>query len=591
MDATPAEATIPLAEPEPESTDAAATERAESMSLSQLAQSVLKLHRELVLSSYTADEESQKLVDQWGRLRIWMEQTGATLETANSLHETLGNDVSLRDSVTDVLRQLLTLLSMAVSMTSMGPTKDSGYMTFNYCDASSTLTSDSEYSSDSQQPDGDVPKKRPPRISRFSLVLSHISEQISLLYHYSAIFRRPRLRGRYLHSSPQRPDFEIPPYEYSHVQQKFRDLASKSSDASPQSGGAALADASADAKAVPAEFNFEREVLSMRIAAANVRRREQLRYWAAHPFDDMEDIMPSPVKQDETDPAPSETTARRSHPATVNTFSSVARSAIFETGTLAGPSRTVYSPSDVGDHANISSARVPKLPSKASQSSTFVCPFCQMTLESTTMKDRNAWKRHVYRDLRPYVCTFPQCSNPDKLYATRREWVYHEMQMHRRQWSCGPCHTSFTAKEQMAAHVRSVHAHQWDERRLPAVLEASEAPASGAEQQACLICSRQFSLSALMDHVAGHMEQLALFALPTGSDELPENGSSATLSSLDSDEEDPSLQQHSTSPHASTNTSDQHGAFVCDQCGRTFDQPHEFKYVRPIHPSSKLTAH
>jgi hypothetical protein len=585
MDATPAESPVPLAEPEPESTDVAATERAESMSLPQLAQSILKLYRELVLSSDMASEESQKLVDQCGRLRIWMEQTGATLETANSLQETLGNDVSLRDSVADVLRQLMTLLSMAISMTSMGPTKDS------YCDASSTLTSDSEYSSDSQQPDGDVPKERRPRVSRFSLVLSHISEQISLLYHYSAIFRRPRLRGRYLHSTPQRPDSQIPPYEYSHVQQKFRDWASKTSDASPQSGEAALVDATADAKAPPAEFNFEREVLSMRIAAANARRREQLRYWAAHPFDDMEDMhVPSPVEQDETDPAPSETTARRSHPATVKTFSSVARSAIFETGTLAGPSRTVYSPSDVGDHGNISSARVPKLPSEASQSSTFVCPFCQMTLESAAMKDRNAWKRHVYRDLRPYVCTFPQCSNPDKLYATRREWVYHEMQMHRRQWSCGPCHTSFTAKEQMVAHVRSVHAHQWDERRLPAVLEASEAPAGGAEQQACLICSRRFSLSALMDHVAGHMEQLALFVLPTGSDELPENGSSGTLSSLDSDEEDPSLQQHSTSPHASTNMSDQRGPFVCNKCGRTFDQPHAFKYVRPIHSSSKQSA-
>jgi hypothetical protein len=144
MDVTPAESPVPLAE----STDVAVTERAES--LPQLAQSILKLYRALVLSSYMANEESQKLVDQCGRLRIWMEQTGATLETANSLQETLGNDVSLRDSVADALRQLMTLLSMAISMTSVGPSKDdSGYMTFNYCDASSTLTLDSEYSADS----------------------------------------------------------------------------------------------------------------------------------------------------------------------------------------------------------------------------------------------------------------------------------------------------------------------------------------------------------------------------------------------------------------------------------------------------------
>ena len=161
----------------------------------------------------------------------------------------------------------------------------------------------------------------------------------------------------------------------------------------------------------------------------------------------------------------------------------------------------------------------------------------------------------------------------------------------------------------MAAHVRSVHAHQWDEKHLPAVLEVSEAPAGGAEKQACLICSRQFSLSALMDHVAGHMEQLALFVLPTGSDELPEDESSAALSSLGSDEEDPLLttiasgkrgrsastvnqpgEQHSAAPHASTNMNDQRRLFPCDQCDRIFDQPHKLKCVRPIHPTSKQRA-
>lgn len=342
----------------------------------------------------------------------------------------------------------------------------------------------------------------------------------------------------------------------------------------------------------------------MRIATANARRRDQLRYWAGHPFAEEADGEHEPsVTGEKTDPTPSEGTSRRSHPATVNTFSSIARSAIYETQTQAGPSRTVYSPSDFGDD-DVPSARVPKVPVEVNQSSSFECPFCRMILQSAPMKDRNAWKRHVYRDLRPYVCTFTQCSNPDKLYATRREWVYHEMQMHRRRWNCRPCNTSFETKELMASHLRSAHAHHWEEQQLPTVLDVSEAPIDGGQQQACPICNRQFSLSLLMEHIAEHMEKLALFVLPAGNEDAPDELSSAALSSLDSAEDDtpmtwtdaqmsagdtstsfyntpmtvptPISNPSLTSPRPESSHNDRRG-YLCDQCGRVFDHIQKLK--------------
>lgn len=203
-------------------------------SLSHLAQSVLNLYRELLLNSNgkaRTSQDSQNLLDQFGRLRVWTEQTGATLENTGSLKETLQNDLTLQSSVADVLQQLRTLISTAISM----PSGSVSSLLTSEQDANSTFTSDSEYSADSQQPEHDSTKSRP-RISRFSLILSHIFEQIGLLYHYSAIFRRPRLRGRYLHSKHQNPDFEIPHYEYSHVQQKLSEWASRGSAAGHQSG-------------------------------------------------------------------------------------------------------------------------------------------------------------------------------------------------------------------------------------------------------------------------------------------------------------------------------------------------------------------
>lgn len=554
----------------------------ETQSLSQLAHEVLELYRDLLLhpnSHLRTAEDSQNLLDQFGRIKIWTEQTGAALQTAGSLQDTLQQDATLQTSVAGVLQQLKNLLSTALSVP-LGSGR--GLLVSELDDTS--LTSDSEYSTSdagSQQLAIDSTQSQPrPRISRFSLVLSHIFEQIGLLYHYSAIFRRPRLRGRYLHSRAQDQDAEVPYYEYSHVQQKLSTWSSASD--SP-----------------------DLDILCWRLATANARRREQLRYWARHPFDEEhdgdDDVAPATSRKAQTfNLAPSETTSRRSHPATVNTFSSIARSAIYDAQTEAGPSRTVYSSSDFGvDGA--SSVRVPKIPIHADYSLSFECPFCRMTLQSALMRDRNTWKRHVFRDLRPYVCTFTQCSNPDKLYATRREWIYHEMQMHRRQWNCRPCHTSYTKKEMMASHIRLVHGQLWDERQLPAVLEASERPIESGHQQACPLCDSELPLSALMAHVAGHMEELALFVLPAGDEDVPESPSEA-LSSLDSVADDIPLDPNFIPRTVPNNTpytpdpplpiTDNVGpVFKCDECDRIFDQSHKLAYVfRLLKTSMILTG-
>ncbi|KAL3477454.1 hypothetical protein BJX99DRAFT_226268 [Aspergillus californicus] len=94
-----------------------------------------------------------------------------------------------------------------------------------------------------------------------------------------------------------------------------------------------------------------------------------------------------------------------------------------------GRPRTIYSESSVSNSK--STIRVPDIPKVAEGQAEFNCPFCGQTLMSEGLS-RLQWKRHVFRDLRPYVCTFTECQNAEKLYATRHEWLYHEMQMHRR---------------------------------------------------------------------------------------------------------------------------------------------------------------
>ncbi|KAF8053829.1 hypothetical protein FPV67DRAFT_1443106 [Lyophyllum atratum] len=55
-------------------------------------------------------------------------------------------------------------------------------------------------------------------------------------------------------------------------------------------------------------------------------------------------------------------------------------------------------------------------------------------------------RRHVFEDLRPYVCTFQNCHRANHLFASRHEWYDHEGTFHRREWYCKPC--NFVSRSQ-----------------------------------------------------------------------------------------------------------------------------------------------
>lgn len=144
----------------------------------------------------------------------------------------------------------------------------------------------------------------------------------------------------------------------------------------------------------------------------------------------------------------------------------------------------------------------------------------------------------MFRDLRPYTCTYSECSNPDKMYATRHDWIYHEMQMHRRQWKCQKCDISFHNKSSMADHLGEMHSESVT-TQLPILLEMSERPLDDDNRMNCILCLSQISLSRLLEHLAQHMEEIALFVLPSLSDEDEDANSNAARLSRDQDQNNP----------------------------------------------------
>lgn len=118
------------------------------------------------------------------------------------------------------------------------------------------------------------------------------------------------------------------------------------------------------------------------------------------------------------------------------------------------------------------------------------------------------------------MCTFPVCTSGARQYHTRHDWIYHESQMHRRQWTCPiGCAELFTSRHSLSLHIRAAHQELSFEHQSPLLLNLSERPVSLETIDQCPLCPTKLPLTDLYSHVAQHLEQLSLFILrPQDSD-------------------------------------------------------------------------
>lgn len=137
----------------------------------------------------------------------------------------------------------------------------------------------------------------------------------------------------------------------------------------------------------------------------------------------------------------------------------------------------------------------------------------------------------MFRDLRPYVCTFEDCQNAEKLYVTRHDWIYHELQIHRREYACAMCHKACSSRKDMSAHLEEHYDESILRIQLGVILDLCDRQADILDNRkhTCLICREELSLSTLQEHLAAHMEDLSLFVLPSLDEEEETGGSNASV--------------------------------------------------------------
>ncbi|KAH7136155.1 hypothetical protein B0J11DRAFT_520040 [Dendryphion nanum] len=207
------------------------------------------------------------------------------------------------------------------------------------------------------------------------------------------------------------------------------------------------------------------------------------------------------------------------------------------------------------------------------------CPYCSRFLKKEELKEVR-WTRHIIKDIDPYVCLFEDCDNSNEGFSSVDEWLHHMQWQHTLAWSCpvaGHEAEIFNSRNGLERHIMEKHANQFAESQLPYFLDKSGKPSSntfGALARArhaiaackdptklCPLCpfsteDTESDISAygfasvnktkdtfrrVRDHVANHLEAIALLSLPVG-ENIDENAITNEAQSqgeiLDRDEDD-----------------------------------------------------
>ncbi|KAJ4350324.1 uncharacterized protein N0V89_008945 [Didymosphaeria variabile] len=231
-------------------------------------------------------------------------------------------------------------------------------------------------------------------------------------------------------------------------------------------------------------------------------------------------------------------------------------------------SYTTISRSIDGDHESHTTVRSPKLDDlRIGGKKEFECPFC---FRIKKFKRERTWRKHVFSDLRAYVCTFPDCDAP--YFGDINEWFQHEMMVHRVSYQCFLCpSTVFYQEEKYLSHVKRKHAKMLFDGEEQPGRDLARKPLAQIPVDDCPCCSdwadrlKEQAIqtggslpndilavvpTVFKRHLAGHLEQLALFAIPIGAATDDDKTSNAAIEETKSKRTDPS--QRSTLIFASS---------------------------------------
>ena len=169
----------------------------------------------------------------------------------------------------------------------------------------------------------------------------------------------------------------------------------------------------------------------------------------------------------------------------------------------------------------------------------FECLLCHDVVK---ISRERSWRRHALRDLKAYVCTMGEGECGLEYFGSQDAWFEHEVQKHRRQWTCALCgQGSFVSGNSFKLHTAALHG-ELEAAQFPVLESASRMPLQPIPAQDCPFCDdwqmklresladdRQSNTILTVEprrfrrHVGAHLQQLAIFAIPRGMLEADED--------------------------------------------------------------------
>ncbi len=197
-------------------------------------------------------------------------------------------------------------------------------------------------------------------------------------------------------------------------------------------------------------------------------------------------------------------------------------------------SQATYTSVMTNDEGERGWLKIPAMPKAVELGKTFRCTVCGD--KQKDIINQTEWKKHVFTDLQPYICTFQDCKGGIDSFATRKAWADHEFSVHRTTniWTCNDCAARFSEKASYREHAYSSHGNVLMRNQLEALVNSAETRVGISEDNLCPFCSENPGTKsrAFAMHVGRHMEEVALAVLPRDSEFEDDHGSAG--SSIDS---------------------------------------------------------
>jgi hypothetical protein len=142
------------------------------------------------------------------------------------------------------------------------------------------------------------------------------------------------------------------------------------------------------------------------------------------------------------------------------------------------------------------------------------------------------------RDLRPYICSYGGCPEEARIFRRRRDWFQHELDVHRVYWECPRCSLPLSSKHDFKLHTVHSHQTQLTQEQIESLAKGMSKQQDGRHQTNCGLCGAEFLVNeTLRRHLAGEMEEIALFVMPRQYDFWDGSDGSSDTDTSDSTDE------------------------------------------------------